>query len=188
MEDFSSDEIQDLIEQLNPDYQQHTGKDYDANWDKLRRERTDPFAAVVKTKSPTLLQHPKNYSFVYRRYDGAHWHTELRSIDTEQRKVALTGEQKRLKDNIDTIWMYTNAPNKLVWHTPIDQSTDQYDPRYQLITIGAAWYCCIDNKIYETSNNRQPPNKAYQELTFSTAKPCVFSIQSTEAILDRILK
>lgn len=186
MTDFTDDEIANIIAQINPDLSK--GREYDANWQNLRRERTNPFDTVVKTKSPTLLEHQNSYSFVYRRYDGAHWHTELRYIDTEQRKVGLTREQRHLKDNIDTIWLYKNGPNKPVWITPIDQSTDQYDPRYQLIRIGAAWYCCIDNVIYETSNRRQPPNKEYHELTFSTRNEPVFSIESTEAILDKIIK
>lgn len=183
---LDAEDIQKLVYELNPQLQ--TGKQFDENWEKLKRERSNPFDKTVKTKSPTLLEFEKNYSFVYRRYDGAQWHTELRDIDTEYRKTGLTPDQHILKDRIDTIMVLSDGGFKIKWITPVDQTSDRYDPTYQLLMINGSWYCCINNKIYATSNSRKPPNREYVEHTFSTKNPPVFTLESTNEILDRLVK
>jgi len=183
---LDDNEMAQMIAELNP--QLVKGKQYDANWENLRREKSNPFDNTVKTKTPKLLEHSKNYSFVYRRYDGAHWHTELREIDTEFKKVGLTPNQKRLKENIDTIFVLKHFEHKAVWITPIVKKTDAFDPIYQLVRIGLEWYCCIDDALYAISNSRTPNYKEYVEHTFSTREEPLFTLESTETILDRIIK
>lgn len=187
---LDSNEINDLIKQLNPDLEQ--GKIYDANWQKLRREQQQkifyPLDNCVKTQTPTLLDFETNYSFTYRRFDGAHWHTEIRDIDTKFRKQGLTPLQKQLKDNIDTIFALKNFERKPQWITPVDKKTDNYDPRYQMVKIGSVWLCCIDNCLYESSSRRERQDRGYYEIRFSTNRKPLFTKESTDKILDRILK
>jgi hypothetical protein len=184
---LDNDLIQQAIKELNPDLPMTKGRDYDANWENLRREKPNPFDKTVKTKTPSLLEHPKNFSFVYRRYDGAHWHTELRDIDVEFAPTGLTGNQKKLKENIDTIFAIKSVDAKLIWITPTNKSGD-FDPRYQLVRLGNEWLCCINDALYECSNSRKQDYKEYVEHTFSTKNQPLFTLESTEAILDRIIK
>ena len=165
-----------------------TQKNYDSNWENLKRERKMPFEKTVKTQTPTLLEFENNYAFTYRRFDGAHWHTELREIDTKYKKVGLTSTQRQLKENIDTIMVLKDFGGRIQWITPIIKACGSFDPRYQLLRLGTDWMICIDNSIYETSNRRRQESRNYTEITFSTKKQPVFTIDSTEAILDRIIK
>lgn len=179
-------EVDQLIKQLNPDL---VGKEYDANWEQLKRSHTTSrydFDRTVKTKTPTLLDFESHYSFLYRRSDGAHWHTELRDIDTEFHKQGLTSEQRRLKDNINTIFALKQFGSKCVWITPINKQNNCFDPTYQLLKIDDAWFCCIQEKIYAVSNTRTT-TRGYTEHTFSTKNNPLFTIESTEKILDRII-
>lgn len=185
---LDSEDFSKLIEELNP--QLNTVRDYDANWANLRREvatKPDPFARTVRTRTPALLEFEKNYSFVYRRYDGAHWHTELRDVDIKYQKSALTSEQRRLRENLATILALKDCEYTPVWITPVDQRTDQYDPKYQLVRIHTLWYCWINGGLYEVSNTRKQPGKTYHEHTFSTRNKPVFTLESTESLLDKLL-
>jgi hypothetical protein len=177
-------DIDALIRELNPSLQ--TGKDYDANWELLKRERVPliDFESTVKTQSPTLLEFERNYSFVYRRYDGAHWHTELREVDSVK---GLTTAQRQLKDSIDTLLALTHSGIHLKWRTPIVKKTNQFDPRYQLLTDGNTWYCCINDCVYEQSNRRQRKDKGYTEITFSTRKTPVFTQTTVDLLLDKYM-
>jgi len=170
--------------------QPQPAKTYDANWTKLKQERTPIYdmSRCVKTQTPTLLKHEKNYSFQYRRWDGAQWHTELREVDTKHKKQGLNETQKRLKENIDTIFVLGKYPHKPLWITPIEKKTNSFDPRYQLIRIDNVWYCVIDHNVYEQSNTREIQNRGYSEITFSTKKEPVFTLELTEALLDRLIK
>lgn len=175
-------EVDALIQTLNPHLQ--TGKQYDSNWELLKRERAPliDFERTVKTKSPTLLKFEHNYSFIYRRHDGAHWHTELREVDNVK---GLTSTQARLKDSIDSLLALTHSSIHLKWITPIDKRTKQFDPRYQLLTDGKIWYCCINDCVYEQSNCRYRADKGYAEITFSTNNPPVFTQSSLNKLLDK---
>lgn len=188
--DFSDREMHEILKQLNPGYGDEP-RSYDKNWAALQREQAERIQydmnRCVRTASPTLLQHEKNYSFTYRRYDGAHWHTELCSVDLQQPKAGLTPSQYELRDNISTIMACTQHEN-FQWLTPETTKTFAFDSRYQLLRYGSAWYCCIDNAIYEESNRRQQKYKDYVEITFSTKNTPVFTIESTRATLDTLLR
>ena len=182
---LDSKDFDKLIQELNPHVQ--TGKQYDVNWENLRREKSNPFDKTVKTKTPTLLKHENHYSFTYRRYDGAHWHTELCAVDTKMTKAGLTSNQARLRDNIDTITALQGGP-KLVWITPETNKTFKFDSSYQLLRYEDCWLCCINDAIYAESNRRQQRDRNYIEITFSTRNAPVFTIEQTNSILDRIIK
>lgn len=175
-------QIDAIIQELNPHLQ--TGKGYDVNWENLKKERVPviDFERTIKTKSPTLLEFERNYSFVYRRYDGAHWHTELREIDSVK---GLTCVQRQLKDSIDTLLAVTHSEIQLKWRTPIVKKTNQFDPRYQLLTDGITWYCCINDCVYEQSNRRLKQDRGYTEITFSTRNDPVFTQSTVDALLDK---
>jgi hypothetical protein len=167
-------------------------REHDANWAALLREKNQKNRyntdAVVKTQTPTLLKFEKNYSFVYRRFDGAQWHTELREVDTEYRCHGFTEKQKRLKENVDYILSHSGFNYSAKWITPVIKKTNQLDPAYQLIQIGDSWLCCINNSIYENSSYRHQPTRSYAELTFSTKAKPLFTLESTETILDKLIR
>lgn len=185
---LDDDLIQQMIKELNPGIVSGSGRDYDANWEKLKRETHNPFGKTVKAQTPVLLEFEKNYAFTYRRYDGAHWHTELREVDTKYKTQGLTETQKHLKENIDTIMVLKHFGERIQWITPTIKACGSFDPRYQLLRLGSSWMICVDDKIYETSNRRRQESRNYTEITFSTKQSPVFTLDSTEAILDRILK
>ena len=164
------------------------GREYDANWEQLRNERKPliDLERTVKTQTPTLLEFDKHVSFTYRRWDGAHWHTELRNIDTKA-PPALATEQRTLKDSIDTVLAVTHSTQKLSWYTPID-AQGRYDPRYQLCKdANNKWYCCIDNSIYSCSNSRAKADRGYTQHTFSTREPAVFNQHTLDKLLGELL-
>lgn len=187
--DWNSKEIQSMIEELNPELK-HKPVIHDANWAALQREQGTniryDMTRCVKTRSPTLLQHQNHYSFTYRRFDGAHWHTELCAVDLQQPKAGLTPSQYELRDNINTIMALKDIP-RFQWLTPETQKTFAFDSRYQLLRYHNHWACCIDNAVYLESNRRQQKYKDYVEITFSTKNKPVFTIDSTKAILDKLL-
>lgn len=189
MELFDDRDIDQMIAELNPDINFKTVKHYDANWAALQQETKPKFdtSRCVKTKTPTLMQFEKHYGFVYRRFDGTSWHTELRQIDTENRVRGLTPSQRTLKDNIDTIFALTTVEHKLRWITPTNKTSKEYDPRYQLLQFGSSWMCCINDEIYEASNTRRPPNRNHQEITFSTRQQPLFTLASTNKMLDKLI-
>lgn len=188
--DWSDNEIQEMLEELNPELK-HSPITHDANWAKLQKEQRNrvvyDMSRTEKTKSPTLLKHENHYSFVYRRFDGSTWHTELCAVDTKMTKAGLTPNQFRLRSNINTIMTLKRGP-KLEWITPETNKTFKFDSRYQLIRYENCWMCCIDDAVYMESNRRQQTYKDYTEITFSTKTAPVFTIDSTETILDRIIK
>lgn len=165
-----------------------TQKNYDSNWEKLKSERPNPFERTVKTQSPVLLEFENNYAFTYRRFDGAHWHTELREVDTKYKKRGLTETQKRLKENIDTIMVLKDFGERIQWITPTIKACGSFDPRYQLLRLGESWMICIGDSIYDTSNRRRQESRNYTEITFSTKQKPVFTLESTEEILNRIIR
>jgi len=191
MELFDPRDIDRMIAELNPDINFKTVKHYDANWAALQQETKSKFkfdtSRCVKTKTPTLMKFEKHYGFVYRRLDGASWHTELRQIDTENRVIGLTPSQRTLKDNIDTIFALTTFEHKLRWITPTNKTTKEYDPCYQLLQFGSSWMCCINDEIYEASNTRSQTNRNYQEITFSTRQQPLFTLASTNQLLDKLI-
>lgn len=156
----------------------------DVNWQQLKQSRKPKFDfhKTVKTQSPTLMLFEKHNGFVYRRWDGAHWHTELRQLD---RALGLTSTQRRLKDSIDTLLVLKHAGFKLTWQTPLIKDSGDFDPRYQLLTDGEIWYCCINDKIYSQSNQRVRQDKGYTEITFSTRCDPIFTQHSVEQLLDK---
>lgn len=180
---LDTEEVDKLIQELNPHLQ--TGIQLDTNWQKLKLERKPryDFDKTVKSQSPTVMLFENNQGFVYRRWDGAHWHTELRDIDEG---TAFTASQRRLKDAIDTLQALTQNLN-LKWITPLNKQSDSYDPRYQLVTQGDRWYCLIDNKLYEESNRRQQTGKTYTEITFSTRNKPIFDIDTINQLLDKLI-
>ncbi len=165
-------------------------KNYDNNLESLRQERKLKYDLnkCVKTQTPILLKHENNYSFQYRRWDGAHWHTELRQVDTERISQGLTEKQKRLKENIDLIFSLKHFEFTPRWITPLEKGTNNFDPRYQLIRIGDIWCCVINNSVYESTNYRKQQYKNYIEISFSTKNEPLFTLESTEALLDKLIK
>ncbi len=164
-------------------------KNYDANWENLKREsrRKIDFEKAVKTKSPTLLQFESHYSFVYRRYDGSSWHTELRDLDTRIPKRGFTESQARLRENVNTLLALQHCDIQLQWFTPENKKTKHLDPRYQLIKGGDQWYCWINGAVYAESTRRHVDGRNYTEITFSTHNPFVFNLESTELKLNEFL-
>ena len=180
---LENSEIDQLIAQLNPQLQ--TGKQYDANWEQLKRERKQKidFDRTTKTQSPTLMDFDSHQGFVYRRYDGAHWHTELRNLDRDL--TGLTPAQHTLKDLLDTLRVVTDLDVQTQWITPIKESKT-FDPRYQLIHTGKEWWCVINDCVYAESRRRRRENRGYTEITFSTKLEPVFTQQSLNTALDKI--
>lgn len=191
MDTFNHREIAQMIEDLNPHKNFKTIQHTDANWSALEQEARNPLAydtnRCVKTKTPTLMQFDNHYGFVYRRFDGTSWHTQLCQLDTNNTPTGLTALQRTLKDNIDTIFALTHAEHTLKWITPIDKKTKKFDTRYQLLQFGSSWMCCIDDAIYASSTQRRPPNRSHTEITFSTHAEPVFSVALTREILNRLI-
>lgn len=174
-------DIDTLIAQLN-----HTlplPKDYDQNWEALKRERANPFLKCVRTQSPALMLFEKHQGFVYRRWDGAHWHTELRNLSEQ---TAFTPAQAQLRDSLQTVCAVGKLRLNLQWYTPVHERS--YDPRYQLIHTGTEWWCVIDNCVYAESTRRQPENRGYTEVRFSTRKSPVFTPAQLASALDALIK
>jgi hypothetical protein len=191
MQQFDDAEIDNMIAELNPDINFKTIKHHDSNWAALKQAAAENHrfdtSRCIKTKSPTLMQFERHYGFVYRRFDGSSWHTELCQVDTENKSRGLTPNQRLLKDNIDTIFALKRVEHKLKWITPTNKTSKEYDPRYQLLQFGSSWMCCINDEIYEASNTRQPPNRTHKEITFSTRSAPLFTIENTNKILDIII-
>lgn len=183
---LDSNEIETIIEQLNPQLQ--TGKAYDANWQLLKKENSQTehylLSGALKTQTPTLMLFDKHQGFVYRRWDGAHWHTELRNI--QRGKTAYSEQQSLLKDAWDTLLALTNTNIKTTWYTPYDKQ-GTFDPRYQLIECDQTWYCFINNSVYEESNRRVKQARGYTEITFSTKCKPVFDLEMINQALDRLI-
>mgnify|MGYP005995783937 CR=1 FL=1 len=189
MIDFTDDEIKKLIEELNPGVFDHSKK-FDLNWEELKREaQTYPIRydldRSVKTKTPTVLAYETGYfGFVYRRYDGAHWHSEYCTVDTEHYKCAMTENQNLLRDNINTCLNFLKLP-RVQWITP--ENNGKFDPRYQLMRCEDRWFCMIKDKIYEESSRRKQENKTYEEIYFSTNNKAVFTVEETNKLLDQLI-
>lgn len=183
---LNNSDIEILIKQLNPELEK--GRDYDNNWEMLKKEKQPLFdlSRCVKASTPTLFVFENHFSFSYRRFDGAHWHTELRAVDIEQRSNGLTSEQRLLKDAVDTLLALTNSDFKLKWITPINQNTNQFDPRYQLIKMNDEWLCVINGKAYLESSNRVRQGRNHAEITFSTREKPVFDLNTINDKLDQL--
>jgi hypothetical protein len=190
MDEWQENEIQLLIDQLNPHLQTPTHIDH--NWQKLKLEQTQQkvlydLNKTVKTQTPVLLEFDKNYSFSYRRWDGAHWHTEYREIETEGRCQGLTTLQKQFKDSLDTLFAIGHANIKRTWITPLKRPEESFDPTYQLVKIDQEWFCLIDNALYAQSRRTKKSYKNYHEIGFSTRNPPVFTQEFIDKKLDQLL-
>jgi hypothetical protein len=181
------DDYQDYIKALNPELcWDNPPQYYDANVDRLRQERKQHYARVIKTQTPMIYVHAKHFSFSYKAFDGSSWTTQLRNIDVDKPRHGLTPQQHKLKDSLQTVLALSDAGIKLKWITPTTQD-NQFDPTYQLLLIKDVWYCCIGDQFYAQSTVRTPPNRDHKEITFSTNNPPIFNQATVDALLDSMI-
>lgn len=190
--EFDEQEINNLIEQLNPGYSVPVAAKIteDRNWNLLKQEKLqrDLFKPkTVKNQTPTLLQFENHFSFMYKQHDGTSWETQLRNLETKVRSVALTETQRQLKENIQIILSRAEEEFKMTWITPTILKEKTFDPTYQLVRFNQDWCCCINNKIYSASRINTRSNRGYIEYGFSsTAKP-LFTVEQTKKLVDRLI-
>lgn len=183
---LSQDELEQLTLELNPQLQLGTAKD--VNWQRLQLEQSTPrplydTQRTVRTKSPTLLDFDTHQGFVYRRWDGAHWHTETRNLTAQ---TGYTTQQALLLDSLRTVLAVGDVDLDIEVYTP--HKHEQLDTQYQLIKLNTEWMCVIGDSVYAESTRRTRDTRGYVEIAFSTRNEPVFTQHSLDTALDNLFK
>lgn len=179
--------IDRMIRELNPSLD--TGVNTDANWNKLREEQQSSkprydMTKTVKSQTPVLLDFDSHQAFTYRRWDGAHWHTEMRNL--QWGSTALQQEQAKFRDSFNTVMALTYK-QKITWATPLTEKRE-YDPRYQLLCYNDKEYLCLINCVlYAQSTARHRQERGYTEISFNTRLEPVATQHTLELALDKLI-
>ena len=183
--DLTPEEQQQLILELNPHLAK--GREWDANWQQLKREQEQPKPSVdwsrtVKTQTPQVFDFETHCAFNYRRSDGAHWHTELRNL---QQPPGFTEQQHRFVDSLNTLLALQHLEG-FEWHTPVTEQ-GAYDNRYQLAKRKHTWYCLMGDILYKESTRRYREDRGYTEIRFSTRNTPTTTQQQLDLTLDELI-